>query len=317
MGCASSVNVQIEENEDKRKILANGKEVGNIKKSNNDKLEEKSEENADEDNINIPTVKQTKNEENSESKTISNTNNNKMLNDQNIKINDNYYNQSTNFKYLKETKINLVKSNPLMKNNDKTDEKNRNKYIPIKHPLDISSENKNSDLNNLKNLKISEEKENGNNGKKEEKNKNNNDVINSIEERINNFNGMNNNNGNNYGDEEDGVNMIDYGERDNDDMCNFGQSMDFNNMKNKGNKNEKEINEISVIFEIQSTGVKYIIDVKENVKLIELIELFKKKLKLSTFEKPEFVFNSVFLIDFEKPISYYKICDNSKINVFI
>ena len=31
MGCASSVNVQIEENQDKRKILANGKEVENIK----------------------------------------------------------------------------------------------------------------------------------------------------------------------------------------------------------------------------------------------------------------------------------------------
>ena len=58
MGCASSVNVQIEENEDKRKILANGKEVGKIKKSNNDKLEEKSEENVDEDNIDILKVKQ-------------------------------------------------------------------------------------------------------------------------------------------------------------------------------------------------------------------------------------------------------------------
>jgi hypothetical protein len=32
MGCASSVNVQIEENNDNRKILSNGKEVGTIKK---------------------------------------------------------------------------------------------------------------------------------------------------------------------------------------------------------------------------------------------------------------------------------------------
>ena len=83
MGCASSVNVQIEENHDKRKILANGKEVGNIKKTNDDKSEEK----IDEDHLDIPIIKQTKEEENSESKTILNTN--KILNKQNIKINDN------------------------------------------------------------------------------------------------------------------------------------------------------------------------------------------------------------------------------------
>lgn len=104
---------------------------------------------------------------------------------------------------------------------------------------------------------------------------------------------------------------------DNDDMCNFGQSMDFDNLKNKENQDVNEVKEICVIFEIQSTGVKYYINIKENVKLLELIELFKKKIQISTFEKPEFVFNTIFLVDFEKPIVDYKICDNSKINVFI
>ena len=314
MGCASSVNVQIEENQDKRKILANGKEVGNIKKTNDDKSEEK----IDEDHLDIPTIKQTKEEENSESKTILNTN--KILNKQNIKINDN---QSTNFKYLKDTKINLVKSNPLMKESNKANEKNNHKFIPLKHPLDISSENKNSQLNNnLKNLNISEEKENENeNENKEDNNMNNNknnniDVMNSIEARINNYNGMNNKN-DNYGDDEYGVNIGNYGDGNNDDMCNFGQSMDFDAMKNKANQDENNAKEICVVFEIQSTGVKYNINTKENVKLIELIELFKKKIQLSAFEKPEFVFNTVFLVDFEKPISEYKIYDNSKINVFI
>ena len=137
----------------------------------------------------------------------------------------------------------------------------------------------------------------------------------SIEERINNFNGVNNKN---YEDEDqDGVNIGNNGDGD-DDMCNFGQSMDFDKIKNKkNNENENESKEICVIFEIQSTGVKYNININENVKLFDLIELFKKKIHLSSFEKPEFVFNTVFLVDFEKKISEYKIGDNSKINVFI
>ena len=313
MGCASSVNVQIEDNIDSRKILTNGKEIGNIKLNNNDKLEEKFEEILDEKYLDEPTIKQSNNEEN---KTISNTN--KISNKQNIRINDNYYNKSTNFKYLKETKINLIKSIPLMKDNNKAKEKVKNKYIPLKHPLDISSEKNNSEFNKLKKLNISEEKEKENDnkeGKDFNHNKNNNELMNSIEERINNYNGSNNNNLN-YGDD-DGINMGNCEVEDNDDMCNFGQSMDFDNLKNKENQDVNEVKEICVIFEIQSTGVKYYINIKENVKLLELIELFKKKIQISTFEKPEFVFNTIFLVDFEKPIVDYKICDNSKINVFI
>ena len=159
----------------------------------------------------------------------------------------------------------------------------------------------------LKNIYISQEKEVENN-----QNNNNVDVMNSIEERINNYNG-NNNRGD---DEDDGVNMGNYGNEDNDDMCNFGQSMNFDKMKNNKD-NQDGSNEICVIFEIQSTGVKYNININKNVKLIDLIELFKKKIQLSSFEKPDFVFDSFFLIDFEKPISDYNIKDNSKINVFI
>ena len=318
MGCTSSVNVQIEENTDNRKIFANGKEEENFKNSNNnEKMDEKSEENQDEDYLEMPTIKQSKNE-NSQSKTFINSNTNKPSNKQNIKINDNYYNsQSTNFKYLKDNKINLLKSNTIMKNNNINDEKNNNKFIPLKHPLDMSSENKSSELSKLKNLNISEEKEklkDNVNDKNNAINKNNINVMNSIEERINNFNGINNNK---YGDEDkDGVNIGNNGDGD-DDMCNFGQSMDFDNIKNKNNGNESESKEISVIFEIQSTGVKYNININDTAKLIELIELFKKKIHLSSFEKPEFVFNTVFLVDNEKKISEYKIGDNSKINVFI
>jgi len=108
------------------------------------------------------------------------------------------------------------------------------------------------------------------------------------------------------------------GEGENDDMCNFGKSIDLDKINNKNkNKKENKNKEICVIFEIQSTGIKYNININENVKLIELIELFKKKIELTSFEKPEFVFNDVFLVDYEKPISDYKIGDNSKINVFI
>ena len=75
MGCATSVIAQIEDNQDRRKILANGKEVGNIKLNKNDKLEEKFEENLDEKYLDEPTIKQSNNEEN---KTISNLNKNRI-----------------------------------------------------------------------------------------------------------------------------------------------------------------------------------------------------------------------------------------------
>ena len=330
MGCASSVNVQIEENKDNRKIISNGKEVGNIKKTdngkdnnnNNDKIEERSEENHDEDEdyLEMPSIKKTNNE-NSQSKTIVNMNLDNKPNIHNIKITDNIFNnKSTNYKYLKDNKINLIKSNPIINANTNPNNPNNNnnqvknshsKFIPLKHPLDMSSENKGSEL---RYLKISMEKENEN-GKK----KNNNDIYgvnNSIEERINNYHGNINNNRDN--DDEDGVNMGNYGDGDNDDMCNFGQSMDFDKIKaNKNNENNNNNDNICVIFEMQSTGTKYNINVNKNVKLIELIELFKKKIQLSPYEKPEFVYNSSFLIDFEKSIADYKIGDNSKINVFI
>ena len=113
MGCASSVNVQIEDSKDNRKIISDGKEIGTIKKdNNNDRIEEKEEENQDEDYLEMPTVKQSKNE-NTQSKTIANINN--LPNIHNIRINDNFYNnQSMNYKYLKDNKMNLIKSNPII-----------------------------------------------------------------------------------------------------------------------------------------------------------------------------------------------------------
>ena len=313
MGCTSSVDIQVEEGKDNRKVLENGKEVGKIKKNNNnEKIEERSEQNQDEDYLEMPTIKQSKNENTDSKKFNSNTNTNKKkINNQNIKINDN--NQSTNFKYLKDNKITIIKSNPLIKDIKNEQDLNQYKFIPLKHPLDSSLGKNNSQL---KNINISEEKENNNENKNITKNINSNNDINSVEEKINNYNGNNNN----YGDDEDGVNIGNYygGEGENDDMCNFGQSMDLDKINNKNkNKKENKNKEICVIFEIQSTGIKYNININENVKLIELIELFKKKIELSSFEKPEFVFNDVFLVDYEKPISDYKIGDNSKINVFI
>jgi len=319
MGCASSVNVQIEEGKDNRKVLANGKEVGNIKKSNNnEKIEERSEENKDEDYLEMPSIKQSKNE-NTDSKTF-NTNANtniKKIDIKNIKINN--YNQSTNFKYLKDNKINLIKSNPIIKDNKNEQDLNQYQYkfIPLRHPLDSSLDKNYSDLKNI-NISEEKEKEKENNNENYIKENINDNINGNVEEKINIDNEINNNGDDN----DDAVNIGNYyggeGDGDNDDMCNFGQSMDFDNKNNKNkNKNENESKEICVVFEIQSTGVKYNINVNENVKLIELIELFKKKIKLSSFEKPEFVFNSVFLVDFEKPISDYKIEDKSKINVFI
>ena len=45
--------------------------------------------------------------------------------------------------------------------------------------------------------------------------------------------------------------------------------------------------------------------------------MFKKKIDLSSFERPEFMFKGVYLIDYDKPIEDYNITDKSKINVYI
>ena len=282
MGCTSSADVKIEEDTDNRKISANGKEVINIKKNNIEKKDEKSEENKEEEYLEL--VSKT---ENTQSKTNTKMKikikENSQIKINNIKINDKYYNnQSTNFKYLKDDKaFNLVKSDQISRN--KNQDNNQNKYISLRHPLDNSQDNNESKNKNLGNINISNEKENNKN--------------------------------NNYGDDEDGVNMGNFEEDNNDDMCNLGQSVDLDKVKNNKKQNENE--EISIIFEMQTTGVKYNINFNKNITLFELIEIFKKKVKLSPFEKPEFVFNDVFLVDFDKPISYYNINNNSKINVYL
>ena len=114
-------------------------------------------------------------------------------------------------------------------------------------------------------------------------------------------------------DEEDGVNMVNYKDEENEDMCNFGQSMENEEIK----KNISDKKEICVIFEIQSTGEKYNLKAKQGIKLSDLIEMFKKKIDLSSFERPEFMFKGVYLIDYDKPIEDYNITDKSKINVYI
>ena len=107
--------------------------------------------------------------------------------------------------------------------------------------------------------------------------------------------------------------MGNYRDEENDDMVNFGQSM-TNDKINEGIKEQKEI---CVIFEIQSTGERHKIYTKKDIKFNDLIEIFKNKIDLSPFEKPEFMFNGVYLIDYDKPISEYNINDKSKINVYI
>ena len=282
MGCTSSADVKIEEDTDNRKISSNGKEVINIKKNNIEKKDEKSEENKEEEYLELPSKT-----ENTQSKTNTKMKikikENSQIKINNIKINDKYYNnQSTNFKYLKDDKaFNLVKSDQISRN--KNEDSNQNKYISLRHPLDSSLDNNEPINKNLGNINISNEKENNKN--------------------------------NNYGDDEDGVNMGNFEEDNNDDMCNIGQSVDLDKVKNNKKQNENE--EISIIFEMQTTGVKYNINFNKNITLFELIEIFKKKVKLSPFEKPEFVFNDVFLVDFDKPISYYNINNNSKINVYL
>ena len=209
-----------------------------------------------------------------------------------MNINKNLYNyKSTNYKYLKEEQQNLHKSNPLLNDNKKEISYNNIDYISLKHPLDKSSNDIDEQDNKLEN-----KKENIN-------------VTTSMEQRINNYKSGKNE----EIEEEDGVNMVNYKDDENEDMCNFGQSMENEEIKN--NINDKK--DICIIFEIQSTGEKYNINIKQGIKLNDLIEMFKKKINLSSFEHPEFMFNGVYLIDFDKPIEEYNIINKSKINVYI
>jgi uncharacterized protein with PQ loop repeat len=74
---------------------------------------------------------------------------------------------------------------------------------------------------------------------------------------------------------------------------------------------------INVIFEIQSSGEKHNFNIRQDIKFNDLVEMFKNKIELSPFEKPEFMLNGVYLIDYDKSIKEYNITDKSKINVFI
>ena len=305
MGCTSSVNIRIEDDGDNRKILANGKEVGN---KNKRKIKiDKIEEHSNEDNYDASLNDDKK--ESNQNKTKTDTNDFKNQN-----ISDNLFNnQSINFKYMRENKpINMIKSNQI--NGNRKDIDYQYKFISIRHPIDLSSEF--SESNQINTNKENEDNKDNNNKDNNDNYNDNVEVMNIMEERINNFNGNHDDDdGGNY--DEDGVNQNSYGAGDNDDMCNLGVSVDITQAKNNNNKKEDENKEISVIFEIQSTGVKHTIKVNQNIKLYELIEKFKKSIKFSSFEKPEFVFNAVFLIEYDKPISDFKIINNSKINVYV
>ena len=286
MGCNTSVNIQTKEDKDDRIIKINENKENKTTKNENIENDNNNNENAE--YLDIESIKKTENG-NTDCKTIINNNVSKI---RNLNINKNLYNyKSTNFKYLKEEQQNLHKSN-LLKDNKKEMSYNNTDYITLKHPLDNSS----YDI-----------------GEQEQQNqvttkKDNINVTTSMEERINNYkSGINENI------EEDEVNMGNYKDDENDDMCNFGQSID-NKKVNEVINNQKEL---TIIFDIQSTGEKYNINVNQGIKLNDLFEKFKKKIDLSSFERPEFMFNGVYLIDYDKSIEDYNITDKSKINVYI
>ena len=286
MGCNTSVNIQTKEDKDDRIIKINENKENKTTKNENMEIDNNNNENAE--YLDVESIKKTENG-NTDCKTIINNNEAKI---HNLNINKNLYNyKSTNFKYLKEEQQNLHKSN-LLKDNKKEMSYNNTDYIALKHPLDNSS-------NDIK----EQEPKNQVTTKKENIN-----VTTSMEERINNYkSGINENI------EEDEVNMGNYKDDENDDMCNFGQSMD-NKKVNEVINNQKEL---TIIFDIQSTGEKYNINVNQGIKLNDLFEKFKKKIDLSSFERPEFMFNGVYLIDYDKSIEDYNITDKSKINVYI
>jgi len=288
MGCNTSMNVQIKEDKDDRVIKVN---VNRVNKANTDTKKSDNNEKENEDYLDIESGKNNPNG-NTDCKTIINNN---ISSIHKMNINKNLYNyKSTNYKFSKEEQKNLHKSNPVFNMNKPKESYNNLDYIELKHPLDNSSS----------------EDENANQNQKNEIKENIN-VSNSMEERINNF--KNNLNEINEHIEEDGVNTGNYRDEENDDMVNFGQSM-TNDKINEGINEQKEI---CVIFEIQSTGERHNINTKKDIKFNDLVEIFKNKIDLSPFEKPEFMFNDVYLIDYDKPISEYNINDKSKINVYI
>ena len=284
------MNVQIKEDKDDRVIKVN---VNRVNKANTDTKKSDNNEKENEDYLDIESGKNNPNG-NTDCKTIINNN---ISSIHKMNINKNLYNyKSTNYKFSKEEQKNLHKSNPVFNMNKQKESYNNMDFIELKHPLDnSSSEDENANKNQNQNTV----------------NKENINVSNSMEERINNF--KNNLNEINEHIEEDGVNMGNYRDEENDDMVNFGQSM----TNDKINEAINEQKEICVIFEIQSTGERHYINTKKDIKFNDLVEIFKNKIDLSPFEKPEFMFNGVYLIDYDKPISEYNINDKSKINVYI
>ena len=283
MGCNTSMNVQTKEDKDDRIIKVN------VNKGNKIKIDNKKSDNNDNDDEDCLDVESDRKNQNgnTDCKTIINNNTSGI---QNMNINKNLYNyKSTNYKYLKDEQKDLHKSNPILNMNKKEESLNNIDYIELKHPLDkSSSENENENKNIIK-------KENIN-------------VSSSMEERIKNYKNYDNENV-----EEDCINMGNSRDEDNDDMVNFGQSM----ANEKINETNKEQKEICIIFEIQSTGERHNINTKKEIKLYDLIEKFKNTIDMSPFEKPEFMFNGVYLIDYDKSIAEYNINDKSKINVYI
>ena len=288
MGCNTSVNIQTKEDKDDRIIKINENKENKTTKNEN---KENDNDNNNKDNgeyLDIESIKKIENG-NTDCKTIVNNNVSKI---HNLNINKNLYNyKSTNFKYLKDEQQNLHKSN-LLKDNKKEISYNNTDFIALKHPLDNSSDNIEQ-----------QEQQNQVTTKKENIN-----VTTSMEQRINNYKS-----GINEQIEEDEVNMGNYKDDENDDMCNFGQSIDDKKV-NEVMNNQKEI---TIIFDIQSTGEKYNIKANQGIKLNDLIEKFKKTIDLSSFERPEFMHNGVYLIDYDKSIEDYNITDKSKINVYI
>ena len=277
------MNIQTKEDKDDRIIKANVKKVSK-KKKDTKKSDDKDKE--DEDYLDIESGKNNPNG-NTDCKTIVNNNNSGI---HNMNINKNLYNyKSTNYKFLKDEQKDLYKSNPVLNMNKKEKSDNNIDYIELKHPLDKSSsenDNKNQNINKKANINVSS----------------------SMEERIKNYKNYENEHI-----EEDGVNLGNSRDEENDDMVNVGQSM--TNEQINEIKNEQK--DICIIFEIQSTGERHNINAKKDIKLNDLIEIFKNKIDLSPFEKPEFMFNGVYLIDYDKSISEYNIKDKSKINVYI
>jgi len=288
MGCNTSMNIQTKEDKDNRIIKINANKENKTTKNEN-------KENVNDDNnkdngeyLDIESIKKIENG-NTDCKTIINNNVSKI---HNLNINKNLYNyKSTNFKYLKDEQQNLHKSN-LLKDNKKEISYNNTDFIALKHPLDNSSDNMEE-----------QEQQNQVTTKKENIN-----VTTSMEQRINNYKS-----GINEQIEEDEVNIGNYKDDENDDMCNFGQSIDDKKVNEVMNSQK----EITIIFDIQSTGEKYNINVNQGIKLNDLFEKFKKKIDLSSFERPEFMFNGVYLIDYDKSIEDFNITDKSKINVYI